>query len=189
MTTDELKTRAGEIAAIFGYEFDLTAAPLNSEQDVLAVERALGVTLPISYRAFLIYFNEMLPVFCGELLLMTGHRSLSGMKYVLPGSETDPNDDSVIWANDLVTQNLQLRERPAWLAKTEAGDEWWEKQPKWPTSLIEVVSGDDSSYYLDLSETDATEECPVTVLPPGPEGETVAANFLEFLRKYRSSDR
>jgi hypothetical protein len=36
---------------------------------------------------------------------------------------------------------------------------------------------------------DATGECPVNVLPPDPAGETVAANFLDFLRKYRSSDR
>mgnify|MGYP001052452568 CR=1 FL=1 len=188
MTIDELGAKAGEIAEIFGYEFDPTAEPLNSEHEVQAVERALGVSLPLSYRAFLIHFNELLPI-NGELLLMAGLRSISGMKYVRPGSETNPNDALESWASDLVEENLRLRDRPAWLAKTKAGDEWWDQQPKWPNSLIEVVSSDDSNYFLDLSRMDATGECPVSVLPPEPAGETVAASFLEFLRKYRSSAR
>jgi len=187
---DPLKAKAKEIADIFGCKFDSTTEPLNSEEDVREVERALGVTLPDSYRAFLLYFNVSFRLIWGDMYIMTGRRSLSGTGDVNWYDELfDPDGNPIELASDLVAMNLDLRGRPSWLAKTKAGDEWWEQQPRWPTHLVQIVhSGSDWCYYLDLSRMDATGECPTIVFPPRPEGGTVATSFVEFLRISREAE-
>jgi hypothetical protein len=41
----------------------------------------------------------------------------------------------------------------------------------------------DFAYYLDTSQMDGNGECPVVVIGPGEDGETVADSFLDFLRR------
>ncbi|MBX6314690.1 MAG: SMI1/KNR4 family protein [Isosphaeraceae bacterium] len=182
---DRYEELAAQIAEGMGWEFRPSAdVRRNLLGQIEAVERALGGQFPESFRAFLMYFNEQLPI-GPELYLMHDGVSYSGLRYALPGEETADKDD-VLWVSDLVEENRRLRDRPTWLTQTPAGDAWWAAQPKWPDHLIVFAhSGMDWGYYFDLMRRDKAGECPVVVLPSAPGHETIATSFLEFARRYR----
>jgi hypothetical protein len=78
-------------------------------------------------------------------------------------------------------------EPPYWTDVVSATEALWRVQI--PHELVFLADdGGDYKFYLDTSVRDASGECPVIVLGPGMDGETIAADFVRFLDRAASGE-
>lgn len=140
---------------------DLHFGP-TSEQDVRNLEGALGVSLPPSFRAYLLGF-------AGGLLLGHEFVGIPTLKSAIPPAPSELGLPSTVEYSivSLAQDNKRLHSHC-------------------PRGYVFICSdGGDYKFYLDTNRQASTGECPVRMIGPGTpaDGVAVASDFLHFLEQ------
>jgi hypothetical protein len=134
-----------------------TAGPA-SETKIRAVEEALQVTLPTSYRVFLSEYGA----------------GWIDAPYTISGIRPDPELGETPLHSDVLFDNLGIRrqDRTGFFQKL----------------VLISTDGGDCYIYLDTSKTGVDGECPVIVIAPGVDGLEVSQSFIDFAEKTARCD-